>query len=534
MRNVALTVGALVLFPLTLLVFLFYFPAVLALDRNGITDAVHASRLRRLPGVGGGNLKTGGVAFVYLLVVVGVVFAALSGGSPPPDTGGLPNDTEAGATTTAIAASPETASRETVASNPGGPPESDRALTITDGIDSDGDGRYSAFSVTVTANTSLDTADSGDPGDPVYVVRVNGERVLETTDVERASRGATTIPLDATVLRPFDAGDLNVSVTLVDRDVAFDDPVTTWSISVPYEPVSTPTTTARVTTTATGSETTATPATTTATPEPTTTPATVETTETTTRTPTTVSTQSPTPTPTETTATPAPTTEAARGPDRGSEWTVTVTRVIDGDTMEVRFPNGEISTIRLLGVDTPETTLSEVSPEEFEGIPDTTDGRDWLYEWGKEASRFATDELEGERVRVTVDSEADRRGSFGRLLVYVHLDGESFNERLLREGYARMYDSSFSERGRFADIEETARRDEVGLWGYGGSTPRSTTRTTTAPTDGVDLPTTPPDGDYDCGHFETHEQAQYVLERDSNDPHGLDADDDGVACESLT
>lgn len=329
MRNVALTVGALLVFPLTLLVLLFYFPVVLALNRNGITDAVHASRLRRLPGVGGRNLKTGGVAFVYLFVVVGVVFAALSGGSPPPDTDGLSNDTEAGATTTVMAASPETASRETVASNPGGPPESDRALTITDGIDSDGDGRYSAFSVTVTANTSLETADSGGPGDPVYVVRVNGERVLETTDIERASRDATTIPLDATVLRPFDAGDLNVSVTLVDRDVTFDDPVTTWSISVPYEPVSTPTTIARVTTTATGSETTATSDPTTETPEPTTTPTTVETTETTTRTPTTVSTQSPTPTPTETTASPAPTTEAAHGPDQGSEWTVTVTRVID-------------------------------------------------------------------------------------------------------------------------------------------------------------------------------------------------------------
>jgi len=35
------------------------------------------------------------------------------------------------------------------------------------------------------------------------------------------------------------------------------------------------------------------------------------------------------------------------------------------------------------GVDTPETTLSRVSPDEFAGIPDTTAGRDHLFNWGE-------------------------------------------------------------------------------------------------------------------------------------------------------
>lgn len=51
--------------------------------------------------------------------------------------------------------------------------------------------------------------------------------------------------------------------------------------------------------------------------------------------------------------------------------------------------------------------------------------------------------------------------------------------------------------------------------------------------DGVDVPPVPDDGDYNCADFETHEQAQAVLEQNDSDPHGLDADDDGVACESL-
>ena len=33
--------------------------------------------------------------------------------------------------------------------------------------------------------------------------------------------------------------------------------------------------------------------------------------------------------------------------------------------------------------------------------------------------------------------------------------------------------------------------------------------------------------------FATHEKAQRVLEQDPSDPHYLDGDDDGVACEEL-
>ncbi|MDS0298076.1 hypothetical protein NDI76_04915 [Halogeometricum sp. S1BR25-6] len=51
--------------------------------------------------------------------------------------------------------------------------------------------------------------------------------------------------------------------------------------------------------------------------------------------------------------------------------------------------------------------------------------------------------------------------------------------------------------------------------------------------EGVSVPPLPSDGDYDCGHFDTGRQAQEVYERDTSDPHGLDGDDDGEACESL-
>lgn len=46
-------------------------------------------------------------------------------------------------------------------------------------------------------------------------------------------------------------------------------------------------------------------------------------------------------------------------------------------------------------------------------------------------------------------------------------------------------------------------------------------------------PTDPPAQDLDCSDFATQEEAQAVLDQDPSDPHGLDADGDGIACESL-
>jgi micrococcal nuclease len=219
---------------------------------------------------------------------------------------------------------------------------------------------------------------------------------------------------------------------------------------------------------------------------------------------------------------------APRGPQQGTEWEVTVTRVVDGDTVEARFPNGEIDTLRLLGVDTPETSLGRVTPGEY-GFADSVDARDHLLAWGQRASEFTRSELGGETVHVAVDPRADRRGSFGRLLVYVSVDGADFNERLLSRGYARLYESSFSRRSEFARAEAEARASGVGLWGFRG---QSSTATPSTDRDG-ELPPLPSDGDYDCSDFETQERAQRVLDEEPSDPHRLDGDDDGVACESL-
>jgi micrococcal nuclease len=111
----------------------------------------------------------------------------------------------------------------------------------------------------------------------------------------------------------------------------------------------------------------------------------------------------------------------------------------------------------------------------------------------------------------------------------LYVDGEDFNERLLTEGYARLYDTEFALRDAYAAAEADARESGAGLWSFD----ESDYPTDASEVDDGDLPPLPDDGDYDCGDFDTRAEADAVLDRTAGDPHNLDADGDGEACESL-
>ncbi|MFD1586187.1 lamin tail domain-containing protein [Halorientalis brevis] len=147
----------------------------------------------------------------------------------------------------------------------------------------------------------------------------------------------------------------------------------------------------------------------------------------------------------------------------GETHVVTVTSVVDGDTIKVRFSNGTLDTVRLLGVDTPETQ-SATSPDEFEGVPETDAGRACLREAGHDATRFMTRRLLGETVRISTDGIADARGYYGRLLAYVSHEGTNVNYRLVASGRARVYDSTFSKSDRFYAAERRAQANGTGVW----------------------------------------------------------------------
>ena len=174
------------------------------------------------------------------------------------------------------------------------------------------------------------------------------------------------------------------------------------------------------------------------------------------------------------------------GTTLAADYRVTVTAVVDGDTVRIRFRNGSTDTVRLLGVDTPETG-AENSPDEFEGVPDTAAGRACLGAAGREATRFATDRLLGETVSLRLDAQSDTRGYYDRLLAYVVVDGENFNHQLVARGYARVYDSTFTQSDRFYEAEAAAQDNGTRVWACRTPDDRTTLHTGSGADTATDL-----------------------------------------------
>jgi micrococcal nuclease len=124
-----------------------------------------------------------------------------------------------------------------------------------------------------------------------------------------------------------------------------------------------------------------------------------------------------------------------------------VTRVVDGDTIEVRL-DGATEDVRYIGVDTPET-VKPGSPVEC---------------FGQQASRFNHRLVEGRQVRLVFGVE--RRDVYGRLLSYVYLGHRFVNAALLRQGFGRTLTIAPNDRfaERFKRLEIAAGRAGRGLW----------------------------------------------------------------------
>ena len=181
-----------------------------------------------------------------------------------------------------------------------------------------------------------------------------------------------------------------------------------------------------------------------------------------------------------------------------------VVRVVDGDTIDVVFPDGETDRVRLLGVDTPEAQ-GQNQAHEYGTITDTA----CLDDWGREATDFATS-LEGREVTLVSDPQAGDRGFFDRLLAYVHVDGQDIGAELVRMGLARVYTEGDSNREReYLELQDLALEDNIGLWrcrapaGVGGDPPVGATEPVV---DGVRYD--PLRADRDCGDFTVWIEAQ--------------------------
>lgn len=135
-----------------------------------------------------------------------------------------------------------------------------------------------------------------------------------------------------------------------------------------------------------------------------------------------------------------------------SEKLYKVTRVIDGDTIEIDY-QGTPKKLRYIGIDTPETV----------------DPRRPVQCFGKEASKENKRIVEGKLVSIEKDvTEIDK---FDRLLgyIYLKLDDAStlfVNDYLVRQGFAFSYPypPDIKHQERFNQAQTEARENNRGLW----------------------------------------------------------------------
>ncbi len=123
---------------------------------------------------------------------------------------------------------------------------------------------------------------------------------------------------------------------------------------------------------------------------------------------------------------------------------VYIERVIDGDTVQTAAGDS----IRLLGVDTPEIDW-ENNESEF---------------YAEEAREFTIEHLRDQNVLLEYDEE--REDDYGRTLAYIYQDGDNFNRRLLKEGYASLMivEPNDKYESEFKEAAAEARNSKKGIW----------------------------------------------------------------------
>ena len=128
--------------------------------------------------------------------------------------------------------------------------------------------------------------------------------------------------------------------------------------------------------------------------------------------------------------------------------TGTVLRAVDGDTLKVATADGTVETIRIIGINTPETV----------------DPRKPVQCFGPEASRRMHELADGKTVTLDV-SGGDDRDRYHRMLRYVALDGRDLGAQMIEEGFARNYPIFPHPRmAAYKQLQTAAKDAKRGLW----------------------------------------------------------------------
>ena len=123
--------------------------------------------------------------------------------------------------------------------------------------------------------------------------------------------------------------------------------------------------------------------------------------------------------------------------NKGAAYHGKVVKITDGDTLTLLLIKTQYK-IRLAQIDTPEKRQP----------------------YGNKAKQALSDMVFGKHIKAKIET-VDR---YGRYVADIYIDGKHVNAELIRAGAAWVYRKYVKDK-RLFEIEQTARKDKVGLWG---------------------------------------------------------------------
>ncbi len=136
-----------------------------------------------------------------------------------------------------------------------------------------------------------------------------------------------------------------------------------------------------------------------------------------------------------------------------------VTKVIDGDTIDIERQCGH-DKVRFIGINTPETV----------------DPRRPVQCFGKEASNYLKSILSSKSITISGDPTQDVRDKYGRLLAYIYFKDTTstsststlsfINQKMITDGYAYeyTYETPYQFQKQFKQAQTEAKNNKRGLW----------------------------------------------------------------------
>ena len=131
-----------------------------------------------------------------------------------------------------------------------------------------------------------------------------------------------------------------------------------------------------------------------------------------------------------------------------------VSRVVDGDTLRVRLPAGEMANVGLIGVDSPERGKSGSS------------GGCGARQATAQMKRLVLSNGSDHSVTLQTDPTHPRADRSERLLVYVSARGVDLGRMMIASGSAKVdvFESDFERRAAYRKAEASAKAAKRGLW----------------------------------------------------------------------